>query len=229
MKKTLELTLQQAQGIYKTADASLKEILEANFGKKNLVGRPLGVWCLTTDKKALKAEEWDSNRHKPMGVGVITEKTSFIVLPAPQAALPFGSTSVEEYDDVVYDEETYDNAAATDCIDTAHQDIEGFVYDDKRFPFVGAPSADYCIQQGGALPTLATAKEIASNIGAINEAMRTIGGAVVCGWLWTSTVKKSNNCAFVVNTNYGYVFDGNRLIYSNARAVSAFHFEDFDF
>lgn len=156
MKKTLELTLQQVQDIYKTADASLKDILEANFGKKNLVGRHLGVWCLTTDKKALKAEEWDSNRHKPMGVGVITENTAFIVLPAPQAALPFGSTDVEKYDDIVYDEETYDNAAATDCIDTAHQDIEGFVYNDKSFPFVGAPSAEYCIQQGGALPTLAT-------------------------------------------------------------------------
>ena len=229
MKKTLELTLQQAQGIYKTADASLKEILEANFGKKNLVGRPLGVWCLTTDKKAVKPDDWDSNRHKPMGVGVITEKTAFIVLPAPQASLPFGSKSVQEYDDVVYDEETYDNAAATDCIDTAHQDIEGFVYDDKRFSFVGAPAAEYCIQQGGALPTLATAKEIASNIGAINEAMRTIGGAVVCDWLWTSTIKKSNNCAFVVLTNNGDVISANRRNYPAARAVSAFHFEDFEF
>lgn len=229
MKKTLELTLQQAQGIYKTADASLKEILEANFGKMNLIGRPLGVWCLTTNKKAVKPDDWDSNRHKPMGVGVITEKTSFIVLPAPQAALPFGSTLVKEYDDVVYDEETYDNAAATDCIDTAHQDVEGFVYDDKRFPFVGTPAAEYCIQQGGALPTLATAKEIASNIGAINEAMRIIGGALVCGWLWTSTVKKSNNCAFVVYTINGDVSNVSRISYTNARAVSAFHFEDFEF
>ena len=229
MKKTLELTLQQAQDIYKNAGAGLKEILETNFGKKNLVGRPLGVWCLTTDKKAVKPDDWDSNRHKPMGVGVITEKTSFIVLPAPQAASPCCSDSARQYDDVVYDEETYDNAAATDCIDTARQDIEGFVCDDKRFPFVGAPSAEYCIQQGGALPTLATAKEIASNIGAINEAMRIIGGAVVCGWLWTSTVKKSNNCAFVVITSYGSVLNVDRTNYYDARAVSAFHFEDFEF
>ena len=228
MKKTLELTLQQAQGIYKTADASLKEILEANFGKKNLVGRPLGVWCLTKDKKAVKPEDWKAS-YEALGVGVITDKTAFIVLPTPQAVLPFGSISVEEYDDVVYNEETYDNAAATDCIDTAHQDIKGFVYNDKRFPFVGTPAAEYCIQQGGALPTLATAKEIASNIGAINEAMRTIGGAVVCGWLWTSTVKKSNNCAFVVDTCYGYVSSEDRRNGTDARAVSAFHFEDFDF
>lgn len=228
MKKKLDLTLQQAQGIYKTAYASLKKILEANFGKMNLIGRALGVWCLTKDKKAIKADEWDSY-YKPLGVGVVTKDTAFIVLPSPQAALPFGSTSVEEYDDVVYDEETYDNAAATDCIDTAHQDIEGFIYNDKRFPFVGAPSAEYCIQQGGALPTLATAKEIASNIGAINEAMRTIGGAVVCGWLWTSTVKKSNNCAFVVDASDGGVISAARLYGNHARAVSAFHFEDFDF
>ena len=228
MKKTLELTLQQAQGIYKTADASLKEILEVNFGKKNLIGRPLGVWCLTTDKKAVKPDDW-KEEYRALGVGVITDKTSFIVLPAPQASLPFGSTSVEEYDDVVYNEVTYDNAAATDCIDTAHQDIEGFVYGDKRFPFVGTPAAEYCIQQGGALPTLATAKEIASNIGAINEAMRTIGGAVVCGWLWTSTVKKSNNCAFVVDTINGSVDSEDRDCNIYARAVSAFHFEDFEF
>ena len=58
MKKTLELTLQQAQSIYKTADASLKEILEANFGEKNLIDRPLGVWCLTKDRRAVKAEDW---------------------------------------------------------------------------------------------------------------------------------------------------------------------------
>lgn len=228
MKKTLELTLQQAQGIYKTADASLKEILEANFGKTNLIDRPIGVWCLTKDKKAIKANEWDSD-YKPLGVGVVTKDTAFIVLPSPQAALPFGATAVTEYDDIVYDEETYDNAAATDCIIEAHDDVEGFVYNDKRFPFVGTPAAEYCIQQGGALPTLATAKEIALNIGAINEAMRTIGGAVVCGWLWTSTVKKSNNCAFVVTTSNGNVNYEYRNYGYYARAVSAFHFEDFEF
>lgn len=64
----------------------------------------------------------------------------------------------------------------------------------------------YCVQQNGALPTLATAKVIAANIKAINEAMLAIGGSVVCGWLWTSTVKKSNNCAFVVHASYGNVF-----------------------
>ncbi len=228
MKKTLELSLQQAQSIYKTADASLKEILESNFGKKNLVGRPLGVWCLTKDNKAVKPEDWKAE-YKALGVGVITDKTAFIVLPTPQAALPFGSTSVEEYDDVVYDEETYDNAAATDCIDEAHSGVDGKVWGDNKHPFVGAPAAEYCLKQGGYLPTLATVKEIAANIKAINGAMLAIGGYVVCGWLWTSTVKKSNSCAFVVDTNDGCVLNVSRNLNSNARAVSAFHFENFEF
>lgn len=228
MKKTLELTLQQAQSIYKTADASLKEILESNFGKKNLIGRPLGVWCLTKDNKAVKPEYWKSE-YEALGVGVITDKTAFIVLPTPQAALPFGSTSVEEYDDIVYDEETYDSAAATDCIAEAHSGVNGKVWDDYKFPFVGAPAAEYCLAQGGYLPTLATAKEIAANIKSINEAMLAIGSYVVCGWLWTSTVKKSNRCAFVVYALNGYVNHVNRRITSYARAVSAFHFENFEF
>lgn len=228
MKKTLELTLDQAKSIYKTADASLKEILEANFGKKNLIGRPLGVWCLTKDNRAVKAEDW-KKEYEPLGVGVITEDTSFIVLPTPQAALPFGSISVEEYDDIVYDENTYDNDTATCCISSAHLDIMGCMWDDKKFPFTGAPAADYCFKQNGALPTLATAKVIAANIKAINEAMLAIGGSVVCGWLWTSTIKKENLCAFVVYTRYGYVDNAGRDDTNYARAVSAFHFEEFNF
>ena len=228
MKKTLELTLQQAQSVYKTANASLKKILESNFGKKNLIGRPLGVWCLTKDNKAVKPEDW-KEEYEALGVGVITNKTAFIVLPTPQAALPFGSTSVEKYDGIVYDEETYDSAAATDCIDEAHSGVEDKVWGDDKHPFVGAPAAEYCLKQGGYLPTLATAKEIAANIKSINEAMLAIGGYVVCGWLWTSTVKKSNSCAFVVSTCHGNVDNENRLSHHYARAVSAFHFENFEF
>ena len=228
MKKTLELTLKQAQGIYKTAEASVKEILEANFGKMNLIGRPLGVWCLTKDKRAVKAEDWEKE-YEPLGVGVITKETSFIVHLEPQAALPFGSTSVEEYDDIVYDTETYDNITATDCIDDAHDGVQGSIWGDDKYPFVGSPAAEYCLKQGGALPTLATAKEIAANIKAINEAMLVVGGAVVCGWLWTSTIKKDNHSAFVVSASYGDVGSEDRDNDYCARAVSAFHFEDFKF
>ena len=225
MKKTLELTLKQAQDIYKTADASLKVILEANFGKMNLIGRPLGVWCLTKDRRAVKAEDWDS-QDTSIGVGVVTENTSFIVHLEPQAALPLGSTDVEKYDDIVYDTTTYDNRKATIAIANAH---EGKMRDNDKFPFVGAPAAEYCLKKLGALPTLATAKEIVANIKAINEAMQVVGGAVVCGWLWTSTIKKDNHCAFVVITYNGYVNNDLRINYYTARAVSAFHLEDFKF
>jgi hypothetical protein len=228
MKKKLELTLDQAQSIYKTADAGLKEILEANFGKTNLIGRPIGVWCLTDNNQAIKAEDW-RNQYRCIGVGVVTDKTAFILSLVPQAALPFGSTNVEKYDDVVYDTGSYDNAAATDCIIEAHEDEVGKMWNNDKFPFKGAPAAEYCVKQGGALPTLATAKEIAANIKDINEAMMAVGGAVVCGWLWTSTVQKCNNCAFVVDAPYGDVINDYRDNISNARAVSAFRFEDFKF
>lgn len=228
MKKTLELTLKQAQDIYKTADASVKEILEANFGKMNLIGRPLGIWCLTKDRRAVKAEDWDS-KDTSIGVGVVTENTSFIVHLEPQVALPLGSTDVEKYDDIVYDTTTYDNRKATIAIANAHDGKKGKMWNNDKFPFVGAPAAEYCLKKSAALPTLATAKEIAANIKAINEAMLVVGGAVVCGWLWTSTIKKNNHCAFVVDTFNDYVSYEDRSNYNYARAVSAFHLEDFKF
>ena len=103
------------------------------------------------------------------------------------------------------------------------------MWNNEKFPFKGAPVAEYCVRQGGALPTLATAKEIAANIKDINEAMMAVGGAVVCGWLWTSTLKKDSKCAFVVNTYSGDVSNEDRYFINIARAVSAFHFEDFEF
>lgn len=229
MKKTLELTLKQAQDIYKTSDASVKEILEANFGKMDLIGRPLGVWCLTKDRRAVKAEDWDS-KDTSIGVGVATENTSFIVHLEPQAALPFGSTDVEKYyNDIVYDTTTYDNLKATIAIANAHESKKGKMWNNDKFPFVGAPAAEYCLKKPAALPTLATAKEIAANIKAINEAMLVVGGAVVCGWLWTSTIKKDSHCAFVVHTGDVSVSSENRIFDTYARAVSAFHLEDFKF
>lgn len=226
--KTLQLTLEQAQSIYKTADASVKEILESNFCKQDLIGRPIGVWCLTSNDRAVKAENWNPN-DTAIGVGVITEDTAFIVSLKPQAALPFGSIDVKKYDDIVYDEETYDNHTATTFVINAHSGIKDKMWDNDKFPFTGAPAAEYCIRQLGALPTLATAKEIANNIKAINEAMLAVGGAVVCGCLWTSTVRKCNNCAFVVRTYTGIVDSEYRLSNHYARAVSAFHFENFNF
>lgn len=226
MKKTIELTLKEAQSIWKDAEPSVRRILEANFGK--VFDRPIGVWCLTKDNKAIRAEDWN-DEYKPLGVGIITKDTSFMVHLEPQAAVPFGSTDVKKYAGIVYDTETYDNRSATSAIFLAHNGVRGKVWDNDKFPFEGSPATAYCAKCGGDLPTLATAKVIAEHIKDINEAMLSMGGSVVCGWLWTSTVKKDNKCAFVVYPRYGCVYDETRYNLSNARAVSAFHFEDFEF
>ena len=226
MKKTIELTLKEARSIYKDAEPSVRRILEANFGK--VFDRPIGVWCLTKDKKAIRAEDWNDG-YKPLGVGVITEDTSFMVHLEPQAAVPFGSTNVKKYAGIVYDTETYDNRSATSAISLAHDGVRGKMWDNDKFPFEGSPATAYCARCGGDLPTLATAKVIAEHVKDINEAMLSMGGSVVCGWLWTSTVKPDNNCAFVVDTYGGCVNDAYRFIISYARAFSAFHFEDFEF
>lgn len=225
MKKTIELTLKEARSIYKDAEPSVKKLLEANF--KELI-RPIGVWCLTKDQRAVKAEKW-SDDYEPLGVGVITEDASFMVHLEPQAAVPFGSTDVKKYAGIVYDTETYDNRSATSAIFLAHDGVRGKMWDNDKFPFEGSPATAYCAKCGGDLPTLATAKVIAEHIKDINEAMLSMGGSVVCGWLWTSTVNPDNNCAFVVITYYGSVTYDYRIYYNNARAVSAFHFEDFEF
>lgn len=226
MKKTIELTLKEALSIYKDAEPSVRRILEVNFGK--VFDRPIGVWCLTKDKKAIRAEDWNDG-YKPLGVGVITEDTSFMVHLEPQAAVPFGSTDVKEYAGIVYDTETYDNCSATSAISLAHDGVRGKMWGNDKFPFEGSPATAYCAKCGGDLPTLATANVIAEHIKDINEAMLSMGGSVVCGWLWTSTVKPDDNCAFVVTTYYGNVLIGNRINRYYARAVSAFHFEDFEF
>lgn len=226
MKKTIELTLKEARSIYKDAEPSIKRILDANFGK--VFDRPIGVWCLTKDNKAVRAEDWNDG-YKPLGVGVITEDTSFMVHLEPQAAVPFGSTNVKKYAGIVYDTETYDNCSATSAIFLAHDGVRGKMWSNDKFPFEGSPATAYCAKCGGDLPTLATAKVIAEYIKDINEAMLSMGGSVVCGWLWTSTVKPDSNCAFVVHACYGDVCYGNRTSSNDARAVSAFHFEDFEF
>lgn len=227
MEKTIKLSLDDARRIYKTADESFKKALEINFGK-SLFSRPLGVWCLTKDKRAVKATEWNDS-YTPLAVGVVTDDTAFMVHLEPQAAVPFGSTDVKEYDNIVYDTETFDNCAATSAISLAHNGVKGIIWGDNKFPFIGSPATAYCAKCGGDLPTLATAKVIAEHITDINKAMFQMGGHVVCGWLWTSTLKKDSNTAFVVSTSYGNVYYGRRSYYSSARAVSAFHFEDFEF
>lgn len=206
--------------------------------------RPLGVWCLTENYRAIKPADWESmnNGEHCIGIGVVTEQTAYIVSLSPCQSLPLGSTKVTDYPAICYDKETYDNEAVTSAFLEAQcsgkEDVS-YWSDDKRFPYRDCPSIDLLpdpiVNSFGViswvLPTLATMKDIAARIEDINDAIFTVGGMVISPYYhWTCTVNQDDKeCAFVVSTGSGYVYNGNMRNSSDVRAVSAFHFENFKF
>ncbi len=235
--KILKITEAQAKELYNDSSASLKKLFEEHFGKLTFTENPQGVWILTEDRRALTINAYEALEDKPLpiGIGVSTKETAFIVSPFATQVLPFGAKSVTDYDDIAYDEETYDNEAATDAIRRAHAGVEFNIWDDKRFPAYGAPAADSCSDDcfglRWVLPTLATLKVLTREIKGVNKALYAAGLPVVLpGWHWSSTVNQQNKAtAFVVLLDDGYV---SSYVQDNdyfVRAVSAFHFEDFEF
>ena len=206
--------------------------------------RPLGVWCLTENYRAIKTTEWESknNGEHCIGIGVVTEQTAYIVSLSPCQSLPLGSTKVTDYPAICYDKETYDNEAVTSAFLEAQcngkEDVN-YWYDDKRFPYRDCPAIDLLpdpiVNSFGViswvLPTLATMKDIAQRIVDINAAIFAVGGMVISPYYhWTCTVNKDDKeCAFVVSARDGNVYCNSMYSNSNVRAVSAFHFEDFKF
>lgn len=235
--KTLKITEAQAKELYNDSSASLKKLLEEHFGKLAFTQRPIGIWILTEDKRALTPEVFNAMDNKPLtiGVGVSTKETAFIVSPFTTQALPFGAKSVTDYDDIVYDKETYDNEAVTDAVRRAHKGVEFNIWDDGRFPACGAPAADSCPDECFGLrlvlPTLATLKVLSREIKGVNKALYAAGLPVVLpGWHWSSTVdQQDKDTAFVVLLYNGNVDNLIQNRYDYVRAVSAFHFEDFEF
>lgn len=235
--KTLKITEAQAKELYNDSSASLKKLLEEHFGKLAFTQRPIGIWILTEDKRALTPEVFEAmdNKPLPIGVGVSTKETAFIVSPFTTQALPFGAKSVTDYDDIVYDKETYDNEAATDAVRRAHKGVEFNIWDDGRFPACGAPAADSCPDDcfglRWVLPTLATLKVMSKEVQSINKALYTAGLPVLLpNYHWSSTVNKNNKAtAFVVSLGNGDVRSDFKGFDYCVRAVSAFHFEDFEF
>lgn len=235
--KTLKITEAQAKELYNDSSASLKKLLEEHFGKLAFTQRPIGIWILTEDKRALTPEVFKAMYNKPLtiGVGVSTKETAFIVSPFTTQALPFGAKSVSDYDDIVYDKETYDNEAVTDAVRRAHNGVEFNIWNDDRFPACGAPAADSCPDEcfglRWVLPTLATLKVLSREINGVNKALYAAGLPVVLpGWHWSSTVNQQDkDTAFVVNLRDGDVHLIDQYYSSYVRAVSAFHFEDFEF
>ena len=235
--RTLKITEAQAKELYNDSSASLKKLFEEYFGKLTFESKPQGVWILTEDRRALTVDAYEALEDKPLsiGVGVSTKETEFIISPFATQVLPFGAKSVTDYDGVAYDKDTYDNEATTDAIRKAHQGVEFNVWDDERFPACGAPAAnscpDDCFGLRWSLPTLATLRVIAREVASINNALYAAGLPILTpGWHWSSTVNiEDKQAAFVVYLSNGDVcndFQGNYLY---VRAVSAFHFEDFEF
>ena len=233
-----------AQAIAAANSCKCNAITDDECSDKAVAPRPLGVWCLTENYRAIKPMEWEkqNNGEQCIGIGVITDKTAYIVSLIPTPSLPLGSTKVKEYPDICYDKETYDNEAVTEAFLEAQTSCEEDVCywaGDKRFPYIDCPAIDNLpapiMSSFGTiswvLPTLATMKDIASHIGDINAAIFAVGGIVVSPYFhWTCTVNKEvKECAFVVNSYNGCVCNFIMNYGSNDRAVSAFHFENFKF
>lgn len=232
-----------AQEIAKASSCKRITISE-ECSDKEVAPRPLGVWCLTENYRAIKPTKWEkrNNGEQCIGIGVVTDKTAYIVSLMPTPSLPLGSTKVTEYPDICYDKETYDNEAVTEAFLEAQTSCEDDVFywaDDKRYPYRDCPAIDNLpapiMSSFGTiswvLPTLATMKDIASRIGDINAAIFAVGGIVISPYYhWTCTVKKADKeSAFVVNSSYGNVIYNDMYYNRNVRAVSAFHFENFNF
>lgn len=206
--------------------------------------RPLGVWCLTENYRAIKPTEWEgkNNGEHCIGIGVVAEQTAYIVSLSPCQSLPLGSTKVTDYQAICYDKETYDNEAVTNAFLEAQangkEDVSYWA-DDKRFPYRDCPAIDLLPEPiansfgviSWVLPTLATMKDIAQRIADINAAIFAVGGMAISPYYhWTCTVNANNKeSAFVVGTIHGRVSDDNVSNCYDVRAVSAFHFEDFKF
>lgn len=232
----IKITQQELIELYANSSEETQVSLRTIFGAETFVSRPRGFWIITDAHKALTVEAYKAldNKPLPIGVGVSTPETSFIVSGLPTVVLPFGAKSVRNYDAVAYDQDTYENKKATDAICKAHSGIQFNIWDDDRFPAVGAPAADYCPDWAGlewSLPTLATTKIISREVGNINAALAAAGLPVLLpGYHWTSTVNRDNEAtAFVVCLINGGVYCSDMSHNAFVRAVSAFHFEDFEF
>ena len=233
-----------AQAIAEANSCKCNPITTDECSDKAVAPRPLGVWCLTENYRAVKPTEWEkqNNGEQCIGIGVVTDKTAYIVSLMPTPSLPLGSTKVTEYPDICYDKETYDNEAVTEAFLEAQTSCEGDVFywaDDKRYPYRDCPAIDDLPAPitssfgtiSWVLPTLATMKDIASRIGDINAAIFVVGGIVISPYFhWTCTVNKNDKeSAFVVGSYRGLVSNSNMGSIYFVRAVSAFHFENFKF
>lgn len=80
----------------------------------------------------------------------------------------------------------------------------------------------FCKEQGGGDETVENLRFIARHRDAINEELKKLGKEIITGWYWTNEIAWwSADCAFVVSTRDGGVYDGRRSDDNSSRAVSA--------
>ncbi len=88
----------------------------------------------------------------------------------------------------------------------------------------------FCKEHNGGDESVENLRFLAKHRDAVNEELKKLGKEAIGGWYWSNEIAWWNNhFAFVVDTSNGIVNNVYRDNYYNARAVSAFHFEDFKF
>lgn len=83
-------------------------------------------------------------------------------------------------------------------------------------------SMKFCKENGGGDETVENLRFLAKYRDAISEELVNLDKEKISGWYWSNEVTWwRDDCAFVVSTLHGLVYSDDRLIYRNARAVSA--------
>ena len=93
-------------------------------------------------------------------------------------------------------------------------------YKQAELPFEKAQ--EFCKENGGGDETVENLRLLSKYRDQINEQLRENGRAELSGWYWTNEESwRYNNCAFVVITDYGSVYNNYMYNNNNVRAVSA--------
>ena len=93
-------------------------------------------------------------------------------------------------------------------------------YKQAELPFKEAQK--FCKENGGGDEKVENLRLLSKYRDQINEQLRENGRAELSDWYWTNEESwRYDNCAFVVDTDYGNVFNYNMCSYCNVRAVSA--------
>ena len=80
----------------------------------------------------------------------------------------------------------------------------------------------FCEENGGGDETVENLRFLAKHRDSINKVLKENGRTELSGWYWSNEESwRYDNCAFVVSTNYGNVYDDSMSYNLNVRAVSA--------